>query len=124
MTYLVDLSVRGVGRQTETAKVPAEADRDGPVPVARPGEVVARAMRSPGQTVAAVGPVAQYLVDGFRGVSGKPGGVAIGFGPAQSAEAGTVLAGTCAQAADPKVSLVRHGLVTAPAGARTVEGAP
>ncbi|WP_408994269.1 CU044_2847 family protein [Streptomyces sp. 1268] len=98
MTYLVELPVSGADGRTEVVKVRVEAEGDGLVRVARPGQVVARATRSLGEMVASVRPVAQNFVDGFRGMVHGPDEISVEFGLSLSAEADVVISSTSAQA--------------------------
>ncbi|MEV8545963.1 CU044_2847 family protein [Streptomyces sp. NPDC051572] len=107
MAYLVELPVSGVDGRPEVVKVQVEANGDGLVRVARPGQVVARATRSLGEMVAAVRPVAQNFVDGFQGMARRPDEISIEFGLTLSAEADLVISSTSAQA-NFKVALVWH----------------
>ncbi|WP_250403667.1 CU044_2847 family protein [Streptomyces cellostaticus] len=105
VAYLVELPVEGADGQTELVKVQVEANGDGLVRVARPGQVVARATRSLGEMVAAVRPVAQNFVEGFRNMAGRPDEISVEFGLTLSAEADVVISSTSAQA-NFKVALV------------------
>ncbi|MDX2939088.1 CU044_2847 family protein [Streptomyces ipomoeae] len=107
MAHLVELPVNGTDGQSELVKVQVEADGDGLVRVARPGQVVARATRSLGEMVAAVRPVAQNFVDGFRGMASRPDEITVEFGLTLSAEADVVISSTAAQA-NFNVTLVWH----------------
>ncbi|MFF5371868.1 CU044_2847 family protein [Streptomyces sp. NPDC013187] len=116
MGYFVEVPVSGADGQPEMVKVQIEADGDGLVRVARPGQVVARATRSLGEMVAAVRPVAQNVVDGFQGMTRRPDEISVEFGLALSAEADVVISSTSAQA-NFKVSLVWHRPSADPTGA-------
>ncbi|MEV7949375.1 CU044_2847 family protein [Streptomyces rubiginosohelvolus] len=86
MSYLVELPVSGTDGRTEVVKVRVEAEGDGLVRVARPGQVVARATRSPGEMVASVRPVAQNVVEGFRGMAHGPDEINVEPGLSLSAD--------------------------------------
>ncbi|MFJ4620112.1 CU044_2847 family protein [Streptomyces sp. NPDC088812] len=118
MAYLVEVPVSGADGAAEVVKVQIEANGDGLVRVARPGQVVARATRSLGEMVAAVRPVAQNFVDGFRDMARAPDEISVEFGLALSAEADVVISSTSAQA-NFKVALVWHRPDAEPAGAST-----
>ncbi|MFD7135693.1 CU044_2847 family protein [Streptomyces sp. NPDC059894] len=116
MAYLVEVPVSGADGAEETVKVQIEANGDGLVRVARPGQVVARATRSLGEMVAAVRPVAQNFVDGFQDMVRTPDEISVEFGLALSAEADVVISSTAAQA-NFKVALVWHKPAAEPTGA-------
>ncbi|MGW4896442.1 CU044_2847 family protein [Kitasatospora sp. NPDC004240] len=107
MTYLVELPVGSVDGGPDVVRVEIEQAAEGLVQVARPGQVVARATRSMGDMLAAVRPVAQDFVDGFRGMVHGPDEIGIEFGLSLSAEADVVITSTAAQA-NFKVSLTWH----------------
>ncbi|MEU9707576.1 CU044_2847 family protein [Streptomyces sp. NPDC047967] len=98
MTYLVELPVCGTDGRTEVVKVRVEAEGEGLVRVARPGQVVARATRSLGEMVTSVRPVAQNFVDGFRGMADGPDEISVEFGLSLSAEADVVISSSSAEA--------------------------
>ncbi|GAA2811894.1 CU044_2847 family protein [Kitasatospora aburaviensis] len=107
MAYLVELPVGSVDGNPDVVRVEIEQVAEGLVQVARPGQVVARATRSMGDMLAAVRPVAQDFVDGFRGMAHGPDEIGIEFGLSLSAEADVVISSTSAQA-NFKVSLTWH----------------
>lgn len=123
MTYLVELPITGADGQSETVKVQVEESGDGLVRVARPGQVVARATRSLGEMVAAVRPVAQDFVDGFRSMAHRPDEISVEFGLALSAEADVVISSTSAQA-NFRISLVWRNTPGDPTGAIPEVAAP
>ncbi|MGW3956386.1 CU044_2847 family protein [Streptomyces sp. NPDC004752] len=107
MTYLVELPVGVVGGTADVVKVEIEQVGEGLVQVAGPGRIVARATRSLGDMLVGVRPVAQHLVEGFRGIADAPDEIGVEFGVSLSAEADVVISSTAAQA-NFKVSLTWH----------------
>ncbi|KNB53958.1 CU044_2847 family protein [Streptomyces caatingaensis] len=105
MVYLVELPTGPADDGApDVVRVEIADAGDGLVQVARTGRVVARASRSLADMLAGIRPVAQHLVEGFRGMPDAPDEIGVEFGVSLSAEADVVISTTAAQA-NFKVSL-------------------
>lgn len=94
--YLVEVPLGGDGR--DVIKVEIRHADEGLVPVARPGQVIARASESLGSMLTAMRSVAETFVDTFQGLANAPDEIAVQFGIALNAEADAIITSTSAEA--------------------------
>ncbi|MEV7930493.1 CU044_2847 family protein [Kitasatospora sp. NPDC088779] len=103
----MELPVGAAEGSLDVVKIEIDQADDGLVKVARPGQVVVRATRSPSDMSSGIRPVAWNVVDGFRGMARAPDEISVESGLSLSAEVDAVISSTSAEA-NFKVSLTWH----------------
>lgn len=98
MTYLVEMQVGGADTAPQSVLVEVEQREDGVVPAARLGRAVAKAERSFGELLAGVRPVAESLVETFRGMPDAPEQIEVEFGLSLTTQADVIISSAAAQA--------------------------
>ncbi|MFI5527869.1 CU044_2847 family protein [Kitasatospora sp. NPDC051853] len=115
MSYFVELPLDSVDETAEAVRAMIEKAGEGLVEVARPGQVVARVPRSPGEMLVGVRPAPQDFVDGFRGRAHAPDEAALESGLSLPTQADVVISSTATEAKF-KVSLTWNRVPVPSAG--------
>lgn len=98
MTYLVEMRVGGADGSPQSVMVEVEQREDGVVPAARLGRAVAKAERSFGEMLAGIRPVAESLVEAFRGMADAPEHIGVEFGLSFTTQADVIISSASGQA--------------------------